>query len=186
VARFISSTAGKKKVVLKRICLKEKYRRLSAAFTQAGFRPVGHFAFPKRWTSGTRFVRYQHEAAYLLACGEPKEPPYPIGDVIEFADYTGNKLHPSQKPVTVLLPLIEAFSTPGSLVLDPFAGSGSTLLAAKMVGRRYLGIELDANLPRDRPPSARARQRTAACHGARPSRLFLTHQGGLSPARLPF
>jgi DNA modification methylase len=118
--------------------------RLSAAFKDAGFRPVGHFVFPKRWTSGTRFVRYQHEAAFLLAKGDPKEPGYPIGDVIEFADYTGNKLHPSQKPVTVLLPLIEAFSAPGNLVLDPFAGSGSTLLAARMLGRRYLGIELDA------------------------------------------
>jgi adenine-specific DNA-methyltransferase len=118
--------------------------RLATAFRDAGFRPVGHFVFPKRWTSGTRFVRYQHEAAFLLAKGEPKEPAYPIGDVIEFADYTGNKLHPSQKPITILLPLIETFSTPGGLVLDPFAGSGSTLLAARMLGRRYFGIELDA------------------------------------------
>jgi DNA modification methylase len=64
--------------------------------------------------------------------------------VIEFADYTGNKLHPSQKPITILLPLIEAFSAPGAVVLNPFAGSGSSLLAAKMLGRRYIGIELDA------------------------------------------
>jgi adenine-specific DNA-methyltransferase len=54
-------------------------------------------------------VGYQHEAAFLLAKGEPKEPAYPIGDVIEFADYTGNKLHPSQKPITILLPLIGLF-----------------------------------------------------------------------------
>jgi DNA modification methylase len=118
--------------------------KLSAAFRDAGFRPVGHFVFPKRWTSGTRFVRYQHEVAYLLAKGEPKEPAHPIGDVIDWADYTGNKLHPSQKPVTILLPLLEAFTQPGNVVLDPFAGSGSTLQAAQMLGRSYIGIELDA------------------------------------------
>jgi site-specific DNA-methyltransferase (adenine-specific) len=43
----------------------------------------------------------------------------------------------------VLLPLVETFSTPGNLVLDPFAGSGSSLIAAKALSRDWLGIELD-------------------------------------------
>ncbi len=118
--------------------------KFAGAFREAGFRVIGHLAFPKRYTSGTRFLRYQHEAAYLLAKGEPKPPQYPIGDVIDWTDYTGNRLHPSQKPVNMLLPLIDTFSSRGGLVLDPFTGSGSTLVAAKMLGRSWLGIELDA------------------------------------------
>ena len=108
---------------------------------------MGHFVFPKRYTSTTRLLRYQHECAYLLAKGYPKEPAYVIGDVIDWT-YSGNKLHPTQKPLSVLLPLVETFSPTGGLVLDPFAGSGSSLPAAKMLGRDYLGIELDAGYHR--------------------------------------
>ncbi len=112
------------------------------AYRTAGFRVIGHLAFPKRYTSNKGYLRGQHECAHLLAKGYPKEPAYTIGDVIDWT-YSGNKLHPTQKPLSVLLPLIETFSAPGSLVLDPFCGSASTLLAAKSLGRNYLGIELD-------------------------------------------
>jgi len=117
--------------------------RFLLAFRAAGFRVVGHLTFPKRYTSRTGFLRAQHECAYLLAKGWPKEPAYPIGDVIDWT-YSRNKLHPTQKPLPVLLPLVETFSPPQGIVLDPFAGSGSTLLAAKLLGRPYVGIELDA------------------------------------------
>src|SRR5579863_1751278 len=116
--------------------------RFMRAYRDAGFRVVGHLAFPKRYTSSTKYLRYQHECAHLLAKGRPKAPAETIGDVIDWT-YSGNKLHPTQKPLSVLLPLIETFSAPDSTVLDPFSGSGSTLLAAKMLGRSYLGIELD-------------------------------------------
>lgn len=49
-----------------------KADRFLTAFRAAGFRVVGHFVFPKRYTSKTQFVRYQHEAPYLLAKGNPK------------------------------------------------------------------------------------------------------------------
>lgn len=75
--------------------------------------------------------------------GYPDVPETTIGDVIDWT-YSGNKLHPTQKPLSVLLPLVETFSARGGLVLDPFSGSGSSLLAAKMLGRSWLGIELDA------------------------------------------
>jgi site-specific DNA-methyltransferase (adenine-specific) len=117
--------------------------RFMQAYRAAGFRVAAHFVFPKRYTSGSKLVRYQHECAYLLAKGYPKEPADTIGDVIDWM-YSGNKLHPTQKPLSVLLPMVETFSPLGGVVLDPFSGSGSSLLAAKMLGRSWLGIELDA------------------------------------------
>ena len=84
----------------------------------------------------------RHECAYLLAKGRPSKPEAPISDVMPWA-YSGNRHHPSEKAVKTLQPLIEAFSQPGGLVFDPFCGSASTLIAAKSLGRNYLGIELD-------------------------------------------
>jgi adenine-specific DNA-methyltransferase len=113
------------------------------AWRAAGFRPVGHIVFIKDYESRVGYMRAQHEQAYLLAKGRPQARRFPLKDVLRW-DYTGNKLHPTQKPVSALRPLIGAFSKRGDVVLDPFAGSGSTLVAAAELQRHYLGIELDA------------------------------------------
>jgi adenine-specific DNA-methyltransferase len=118
-----------------------------AAWRAAGFRMVGHIVFRKGYASSVRFLRYEHETAYLLAKGEVVPPASPVPDVLDWS-YTGNRLHPTQKPVSVLKPLIEAFCKPGGVVLDPFCGSGSTLVAARDVGRDYIGIELDSTYHR--------------------------------------
>lgn len=52
-------------------------------------------------------------------------------------------LHSAQKPVKVMEALIGLGSRRGHIVLDPFAGSGSTLVAAQRLGRSFIGIELD-------------------------------------------
>ena len=114
-----------------------------AAWRAAGFRIVGHVVFRKAYASSVRFMRYEHEQAYLLAKGDPSPPVRPISDVIDWT-YTGNRLHPTQKPTEALEPLIAAFCEPHGLVLDPFCGSGSTLVAARRIGRNFIGIELDA------------------------------------------
>ena len=51
--------------------------------------------------------------------------------------------HPTQKPLGLLLDLIQQFTDPGDLILDPFMGSGTTLRAAKDLGRRAIGIEAE-------------------------------------------
>jgi len=51
--------------------------------------------------------------------------------------------HPTPKPTTLAAHFIRLHTKPGDLVLDCFAGGGSTLEAAKMCGRRAIGIEID-------------------------------------------
>ena len=119
-----------------------KVDKFFEAWISAGFQPVGHLVFRKSYASKSRFLRYEHEMAYLLAKGRPALPKSPIADVID-VNYTGNKLHPTQKPVSPLASLIRSFSLPGEIVLDAFAGSGSTCAAAALTDRMYIGIELD-------------------------------------------
>ncbi len=63
---------------------------------------------------------------------------------IPFWSMAENTAHPTQKPEKLLAKLILASSNPGDLVLDPFLGSGTTSVVAKKLGRRYIGIEMQA------------------------------------------
>lgn len=62
----------------------------------------------------------------------------PIGDN---GCFRKGKLHPTEKPVKLLRHLIRKSTEPGDLILDPFVGSGTTLVAAALEGRRAIGIE---------------------------------------------
>lgn len=57
-------------------------------------------------------------------------------------DTKTKKIHPTQKPVNVLMQLISIFTDPGDVVIDPVAGSGSTLIAADQLGRKAYGFEI--------------------------------------------
>lgn len=56
--------------------------------------------------------------------------------------------YPTQKPLLLLERLVAAHSRPGELVLDPFCGSGTTLVAARRLGRHALGIDIGAEAVR--------------------------------------
>jgi modification methylase len=56
-------------------------------------------------------------------------------------DAAGQKLHPTQKPESLLHRILVATTDPGDIVLDPFFGTGTTGAAARRLGRRFIGIE---------------------------------------------
>lgn len=69
---------------------------------------------------------------------------YPV-DVLYHAtaESEGKTTHPTQKPVGLLQTLIRTYTNVGDTVIDPFAGTGSTLIAARREGRKVIGVELD-------------------------------------------
>lgn len=69
--------------------------------------------------------------------------PRMMTSVIEARSCHGYAVHKTQKPVAILGPLIEYSCRPGGTVLDPFMGSGSTLVAARDCGRKAIGIEIN-------------------------------------------
>ncbi|MEK7492965.1 MAG: site-specific DNA-methyltransferase, partial [Pseudomonadota bacterium] len=66
-----------------------------------------------------------------------------VRSVIDVANEHGKAVHPTQKPLGILAPLIAYSVPPGGLVIDPFMGSGSTGIAAATLGRRWIGAELN-------------------------------------------
>ncbi len=65
--------------------------------------------------------------------------PRMMRSVLQVRSCHGTALHPTQKPLQIIAPLIEYSSPPGSMVLEPFAGAGSALVVAKSLGRPGVG-----------------------------------------------
>jgi len=86
----------------------------------------------------------QSYEAIVLAM-HPSAPACPVGGKskrYEFSRASGAAPHPTTKPLTLMRELVGDFSRPGDLVMDVFAGSGTTGLACHQLGRRFLGWEL--------------------------------------------
>lgn len=88
---------------------------------------------------------YATDEAGNVVYGDSKKG-VPLGDVWEIPflnpkakERTG---YPTQKPLLLLERIVELTTNEGDLVLDPFCGSGTTVVAAKLLGRRYLGIDI--------------------------------------------
>lgn len=93
----------------------------------------------KRGPHGSKiYARAQKETASASVDGRR----FPR-DVIRCPQDRRARLHPTQKPVSLLCDLLRQYTNPGDLALDPFAGSGSSLLACSNLGRRCIGMERD-------------------------------------------
>jgi site-specific DNA-methyltransferase (adenine-specific) len=67
-----------------------------------------------------------------------------LRDVWTFYTERDDRLHPTQKPLDLMVRCVQLFTRRNDLIVDPFCGSGTTLAAAKLHGRRYLGCDLEA------------------------------------------
>jgi modification methylase len=91
----------------------------------------------------------------------------------------GKKLHPTQKPETLLARVILSSSRPDDLVLDPFCGTGTTGSVAKRLGRRFIGVERD-------PDYAAAAERRIAATKALPAASLAPFMTAREAPRVPF
>ena len=88
-------------------------------------------------------------------------------DVWEIKRKTSNQMvHPTQKPLELMQWCMTKLSNEGDTILDPFAGSGTTCVAAKILGRKYIGIEISpvyAAIARKRVEQAQYEERLDFC-----------------------
>jgi modification methylase len=103
----------------------------------------------------------------------------PICSGAERMKVDGVKAHPTQKPEALLARVLLATSAPGDLVLDPFAGTGTTGAVARRLGRRFIGIEREPRY------AALAEARIAAVEPLDPAELDVT-AGARAERRIPF
>jgi modification methylase len=91
----------------------------------------------------------------------------------------GGKLHPTQKPETLVARVILAASRPGDVVLDPFFGTGTTGAVAKRLGRSFIGIEREKSY-------ARAAEKRIAAIDPLPQASLEPLQTAREAPRVPF
>ena len=127
---------------------------LQIAAEAAGFVYQNLLVWRKQNATPNKFYMQNGEFILMLS-KRPARNINELGDqtVFDVPNLIGNKGHPSEKPIALMARFIEQSSERGDVVYDPFAGSGSTLLAAEQLGRRWVGSEIDeqyANLARVR------------------------------------
>lgn len=80
-------------------------------------------------------IIYANKGRCLIKSKRPED--------VLYANKTGNKIHPTQKPVDLLENFIKTSTYEKEIILDPFMGSGSTGVACKNLNRNFIGIELE-------------------------------------------
>lgn len=111
-------------------------------FRNAGFTIKNTVVWVKNNFGLGNHFRPQHE--FILVCfkGEPPVPEHAISNVWE-VERLVKTIHPTEKPIKLIQKALRQYNKEGDIILDPFAGSLSTPLAAKQLGMGYIAIEQD-------------------------------------------
>jgi site-specific DNA-methyltransferase (adenine-specific) len=116
---------------------------LRAALETADMRQHPTLVWDKDRLGMGAIFRNQHEFIVHMSAGNPADPQRrDVPNVLRFPPVRDGD-HPTEKPDALLQTLLSVITPPGGVVLDPFAGSGSTLQAARALGFKSVGIEAD-------------------------------------------
>lgn len=107
------------------------------------FEPILWFVKPYKIGGTIASNVLEHEVGAYFESGFARYAGQPDNVIAAPAGPDDAGLHPTQKPLELMKALIELVTLPGQVVLDPFCGSGTTLVAAAELGRRWIGMEID-------------------------------------------
>lgn len=109
-----------------------------------GFSYVKPLVWDKAYSGMGYHFRCRHEYLVLFDKGKNRKPnDLSVADV--FTHRPVRNGYPTEKPVALMEDIIKALTNEGEVVLDPFCGSGSTLVAAKKLGRQYIGNDISSD-----------------------------------------
>lgn len=118
------------------------YPNLALALETADLRQHPTLVWDKTQFGMGSLFRNQHEWVCHFTAGSPNPPQRrDVPNVIACPPVRGGE-HPTEKPTHLLRTLISVVTPKGGLVVDPFAGSGSTGVAALLEGHRFIGVEM--------------------------------------------
>jgi site-specific DNA-methyltransferase (adenine-specific) len=111
--------------------------------TNSGFKVKAQLVWVKNNFGLGYYFRPQHEDIWACMKGKPSLPKRALSTVLFEKKVNGaDLLHSCEKPQELIRKLIKQYCVEGGVVLDCFAGSGSTLLASKQLGRPFIGFEI--------------------------------------------
>ncbi len=125
-----------------------RIRELLAALDEIGWQDRNLICWAKNNGTGSLFAQYKPWYEPVYYCFKRGKTPRWYGDTTQRTLWgqdkpTVNDLHPTMKPVPLIERTIVNSTEPGMLVVDPFLGSGTAIIAAERTGRRCYGFELD-------------------------------------------
>lgn len=119
-------------------------KELQKEAENVGFKFQNLLVWAKNNATPNHYYMQQCEFILFLRKGKAKDVNnMGITNLLNVPNIIGSKLHPTEKPVKLMKILIEQSSSPGDIVLDPFCGSGTTIIAANETNRQFMGFEID-------------------------------------------